>query len=174
MLAALALFTIQANAADEHFEWIKPFDEKITDTVAWDDTELASTLSDYTVQTMIWGPAVIALRHDDRWKRVLTIGVTHGVGAGINQVVKLLSDRTRPNGENTKSFYSGHTSAAFIGAGLTCMMESKEYCATGLGLAALTGYLRIAARWHWFSDVFVGAIIGFAHGRYVPTLFVTF
>ena len=43
--------------------------------------------------------------------------------------------------------------------------------AEGLAVAATTGYLRIAADKHYFSDVLSGALIGSAVGFMVPYLF---
>lgn len=42
--------------------------------------------------------------------------------------------------------------------------------AGGLTLAAVTGYLRIAADKHYFSDVLVGAVVGAGAGLLVPQL----
>ena len=41
----------------------------------------------------------------------------------------------------------------------------------GAALATVTGYLRIAADKHYFSDVLVGAVVGSAIGIGVPLLF---
>ena len=40
--------------------------------------------------------------------------------------------------------------------------------ASGLSMAAFTGYLRIAADKHYLSDVLTGAIVGSAVGFVVP------
>ena len=66
-----------------------------------------------------------------------------------------------------KSFFSGHTSTAFaIGTSTAKMLtnysdiDKKLVWISALGLASSTGYFRIAADKHYFSDVFVGAIVG--------------
>ena len=43
-----------------------------------------------------------------------------------------------------------------------------------LVIASGVGYLRIAADKHWFSDVLVGAGVGYVSGRYIPTLVYQF
>ena len=43
---------------------------------------------------------------------------------------------------------------------LTIEMDKTIVWISALGLASATGYLRIAADKHYFSDVFVGAIVG--------------
>ena len=69
----------------------------------------------------------------------------------------------RPDGSNSKSFPSGHTATAFLGA----HMLFKEYkdeniwiASSGYLIAAGTGALRIINNKHWFSDVVAGAGFG--------------
>ena len=69
--------------------------------------------------------------------------------------------------DSYKSFFSGHTSTAFaIGTSTAKMLtnysdiDKKIVWISALGLASATGYFRIAADKHYFSDVFVGAIVG--------------
>jgi membrane-associated phospholipid phosphatase len=79
-----------------------------------------------------------------------------------------------------RSFFSGHTAVSFTAAGLICahhealeLFESAAdhvTCATGLLAAAAIGTLRIVGDAHYFSDVFVGAVVGTAVGLGVPLL----
>jgi len=114
------------------------------------------------------------------------------VGANLNQLVKFLVGRERPfvhdldsadklrtksPGDNNLSFYSGHTMLGFVSAVSAGTVASlKGYRAapliwgTGLSLAVATGYLRIAADKHYFSDVLTGAVMGSAVGFLVPWL----
>lgn len=69
----------------------------------------------------------------------------------------------RPDGSNSKSFPSGHTATAFLGA----HMFFKEYkdeniwiASSGYLVAAGTGALRIRNNKHWLSDVLAGAGFG--------------
>jgi membrane-associated phospholipid phosphatase len=75
------------------------------------------------------------------------------------------------------SFVSGHASLAFALAVSTGSLaslrgdEGKEWVwASGLTLAAATGYLRIAADRHYFTDVLAGAALGATVGWVVPRL----
>jgi membrane-associated phospholipid phosphatase len=84
----------------------------------------------------------------------------------------------RGSRESVLSFASGHTSLAFALAVSTGSLaslrgdEGKEWVwASGLACAAATGYLRIAADKHYFTDVLAGAAIGAAVGWAVPRLF---
>lgn len=114
------------------------------------------------------------------------------VAANLNQLVKFTVGRERPfvhdlapgeksltksPGDNNLSFYSGHTMLGFVSAVSAGTVASlKGYRSapwiwgTGLTLAAATGYLRIAADKHYFTDVLTGAIMGSAAGFLVPWL----
>ena len=94
----------------------------------------------------------------------------------ITNFVKYTTNRQRPysfytskedNDETYKSFFSGHTSTAFAIGTSTAKMFSKysninnrTIWISSLGLATATGYLRIAADKHYFTDVLTGAIVG--------------
>jgi membrane-associated phospholipid phosphatase len=80
-----------------------------------------------------------------------------------------------------ESFVSGHTSAAFVGAGLMCAQHQNlalygqgpwGAVACGLSLTAATavGVLRMMADRHHLTDVLGGAAIGLASGYLLPNL----
>ena len=106
------------------------------------------------------------------------------------QVVKHLAGRQRPSVEggrdhwygpsaffkryddgfsNYDSFFSGHTVSAW---GLATVI-AENYKNHGwvppvcYGLAALVGLSRLTEDAHWLSDVFLGAVVGFAVGKMV-------
>lgn len=91
--------------------------------------------------------------------------------AGIaTQAIKLSIDRQRPyafasgddpGGDADLSFCSEHTSIAFATAVSAGLVTHKPWVwGVGLGLAGLTGYLRIAGADHWLTDVIAGALVG--------------
>jgi len=114
------------------------------------------------------------------------------VNLGINEIVKDAVNRPRPllynpnyslafkmeNGnDNLKSFYSEHTSNAFMAA----VFLSKVYADLGgkhkklitaltLTTAASVGYLRYASGKHFPTDLITGAIIGSGIGYLIPVL----
>ena len=94
----------------------------------------------------------------------------------VTNVVKYTTNRQRPysfyntnnsDNESYKSFFSGHTSTAFaLGISTAKMLtkhtdiDHKSIWIGTLGLATATGYFRIAADKHYFTDVLTGAIVG--------------
>ncbi len=79
------------------------------------------------------------------------------------------------------SFPSGHTAEAFNAAGLSCAHHLFAHvygnrtadafaCARDLTLATADGVLRMMGDRHYFSDVFVGSVIGFGVGFGLPSL----
>ena len=111
----------------------------------------------------------------------------------ITGLTKHLAGRARPDygrctdgnelacASTTESFVSGHTSAAFVGAGLICATHQnlRLYgsstagaitCGTSLAVASTAGALRIVADRHHLSDVLAGAAIGLTAGYLLPNL----
>ena len=81
----------------------------------------------------------------------------------INQIaielLKSLVPRQRPNG-SSRSFPSGHTSAAFLGAGFIARRYGVVQSIPAFAIATFVGYNRIHCGAHWVSDVYAGALIG--------------
>jgi membrane-associated phospholipid phosphatase len=82
----------------------------------------------------------------------------------------------------TRSFWSGHTAAAFTAAGLSCAHHEFVHvygspladalgCAGMITLATTTGTLRVLGDRHYLTDVIAGALFGFGVGYAVPVLF---
>ena len=121
-----------------------------------------------------------------------------GVTVGLQTIFNVAFSRERPYAENCGgsiseeegrcrgnnrffSFFSGHASQMFSTAGVVCQnhrflrLYSRDdtawvQCTTGFVLAGLTAYLRIAADYHYATDVLVGAAVGTATGLLIPWL----
>jgi len=111
----------------------------------------------------------------------------------VTELTKELVGRARPDagrcaagdqsacGSSSESFLSGHTSGAFVGAGLICANHQNLAlygdgpagaiaCGTALTAATAVGGLRIAADRHHLTDVLAGAALGLAAGYLLPNL----
>lgn len=124
---------------------------------------------------------------------LLLISEAIAVSTLLNQTTKIVLARERPfvhylpdedrkktalPSDNNVSFYSGHTALGFTlaaAAGTIATLRGYRLMplvwSTLMPLAAATGYLRIAADKHYFTDVVTGAVIGTAVGVLLPVLF---
>lgn len=146
------------------------FDITAQSLLEWKDPKPAQHLSDILQTSLILTPLVTSAFQKEPLK---TVGISAGVMAtniAVTTILKHLTDRERPNGENNLSFPSGHTSSAFAGATLACFHVDKVTCGVLYSMATITGYLRIAGSKHWLTDVLFGAGIGYANGYFIPTL----
>lgn len=110
-----------------------------------------------------------------------TLLTKSAVGRPRPYVQECASNSTYDSGclseDRNRSFFSGHTSWAFTGAGLICSKTFSSprsdggWCAASLGLAGATGVLRIMADKHYASDVLTGAGVGVLSGLLIPAIF---
>jgi membrane-associated phospholipid phosphatase len=179
-------------------KWCNPpgFDTSVRNALKWHDTGRADTISSLTgyvlTPTLELGMvALTSLQLPDRsWARMIddTVPVLETVvfSEVVDQITKFSVARARPfvhfsnapfDYDNNVSFFSGHTTLVFavtVSAGFVA--HERQYAvepyiwATGLTLAATTGYLRIAADKHYLSDVLVGAAFGTGAGLAIPYL----
>jgi membrane-associated phospholipid phosphatase len=83
------------------------------------------------------------------------------------EILKVAVGRERPNGEDHKSFPSGHTSNAFAMASVAQLHYGWKIGVPAYALAGLMGVSRIHEDKHWLSDVVAGATLGYIAGRTV-------
>jgi membrane-associated phospholipid phosphatase len=189
---------LETGLAPSSCRWCNPpgFDAAARDALRWRDTAAAQTASDLLgyAGMPLATLAVDFAASDGDLKTAGTdalIAAESAALAGLaGQGVKFLVGRERPfahaggasladaGADRNLSFYSGHTSftTAVAVSTATCASlrgSSRAWAvwATGLSLAAATGYMRIAADRHYLSDVVAGAGAGALFGVLVPTLF---
>jgi membrane-associated phospholipid phosphatase len=144
------------------------------------------------------GLSALASYHDGgsaaRWATdALLIGEASVLAMDLNHVVKLAAGRERPfvhalpadrkpltahPSDNNVSFFSSHTTWVFAlaaSSGTVATMRGYRLApavwAVGAPIALATGWLRIAADRHYFTDVAVGAVVGSALGVGIPLAF---
>ncbi len=95
--------------------------------------------------------------------RTIVLATAYLLMGGSVNLIKKTSKITRPDGSDTRSFPSGHTATAFMGAEFL-YQEYKDvshwYGITGYVVAAGTGLYRMSNEKHWLTDVATGAGIG--------------
>jgi membrane-associated phospholipid phosphatase len=175
------------------------FDAAMRDNLRWSDTAAAGSLSNvfsYGLAPLAGiGIGSLVSWYDHRLSNLpldlLFVAEATILAVNLNQVSKLAFARERPDvhalseserarrtvaGDNL-SFYSGHTTVAFAlaaSAGTVSSMRGYRLApvmwATGMSLALVSGYLRIAADRHYATDVIAGALLGSAIGIGIPYL----
>ena len=153
------------------------FDSYIREKLHWGGSKdvLASGISDILLYGAFIGAIPLSslyLKNHELLLINLEILCVNGL---ITNIVKNVTQRQRPysfyskkdDEDSYKSFFSGHTSTAFaIGTSTAKMLtnysdiDKKIVWMSALGLASATGYCRIAADKHYFTDVLVGAVVG--------------
>jgi len=106
--------------------------------------------------------AGIKAKHNFR-DRTIVMATSYIIMGATVYTMKNSINVSRPDGTNDKSFPSGHTATAFVGAHILF----KEYKDTspwigiaGYVVATGTGTLRVLNKKHWVSDVVTGAGVG--------------
>ena len=93
----------------------------------------------------------------------LIYGLSNTLNLGVVETTKYTTKRMRPDGSDTKSFPSGHTSSAFVAAEFLHQEYGHKSIWISIGgysCATIIGAGRIIQNRHWVSDVVAGAGIG--------------
>jgi membrane-associated phospholipid phosphatase len=176
-------------------------DDGVRHALVWHDVGTADDVSDATAFVLAPAAAFaldsFAASHDHATRGfgvdAAIIAEATVLALDVNQLTKLLVARERPyvharppidggprphSDDDDVSFFSGHTTAVFaLAASSATVATMRGYrwapaiWIVGGGLAATTGYLRIAADRHWLSDVLVGLLVGAGIGVAAPLLF---
>jgi membrane-associated phospholipid phosphatase len=89
------------------------------------------------------------------------------VAQTVTGVIKKTAQRQRPDGSDTRSFPSGHTSVSFASASVLQRELGWKVGIPAYAAATYVGMARIEKKKHFLSDVAFGAAIGILAGRTV-------
>ena len=98
------------------------------------------------------------------WSATGQSALAIGGASAVTGILKYSIHETRPDGSDSHSFPSGHTSASFAAA---ASLEQRYGWKVGIPahlVAAFVGVARVKADRHYWQDVIVGAVIGEAAG----------
>ena len=93
----------------------------------------------------------------------LLYGLSNTLNLGVMYSTKNTTKRRRPDGSDTESFPSGHTSSAFVAAEFLHQEYGDKSIWISIGgysCATIIGAGRVIQNRHWVSDVIAGAGIG--------------
>jgi membrane-associated phospholipid phosphatase len=190
---------LKSDLGPSHCRWCDDngLDREVRHALKWNDTHTACTISDVLglggQQAAMVALGVLSAAHDDRAGGVavdlLVVAEATLISGSLNQLAKYTVARARPFArsglpggkatlDDNLSFYSAHTSttmAAAVATGTVASMRGYRWApivwAFGPTLSLVTGYLRVAADQHWFTDVIAGAALGAAVGFALPYFF---
>lgn len=111
----------------------------------------------------------------------------------FTELIKNLTDRDRPNNEDDRSFFSGHTSLTFATSSFLyrevddflddwSVTKHDDVLRTSLkvgsfaalyGWASYVGYSRMRDSKHYFTDVLIGATVGTLIGNFLYDSYLT-
>ena len=80
-------------------------------------------------------------------------------------LIKIATNRERPDGSSRDSFPSGHSGTSFAAATVLDRTYGRVAGWPALGLAGFVAASRVVGNRHFFSDVVAGAVIGRFFGR---------
>jgi membrane-associated phospholipid phosphatase len=123
---------------------------------------------------MFLGPAFGAMLLTSRFSRnarFRNLSYSLAQGYVMNNLVirpiKVLADRERPNGRNSRSFPSLHTNHAFMWATVIASNYDFKVAVPAYLAASYVGFSRLAENEHHLTDVVAGATLGYLVGRTV-------
>jgi membrane-associated phospholipid phosphatase len=80
-------------------------------------------------------------------------------------LLKVATNRERPDGSNRNSFPSGHSGTSFAAATVLDRTYGLKVGLPAYAFAGFVGASRVVGNRHFFSDVVAGAVIGRFFGR---------
>jgi len=101
----------------------------------------------------------------------LQYGASLATSLATTFTLKYTIDVERPNGENSRSFPSGHSSTAFVSATYLQIRYGYTYGLPAYALATFVAWSRVYSDHHYTRDVLAGGAIGIISGYIFTTVY---
>ena len=131
----------------------------ITPVRASDPTEIAGDVLAYALLPAVATGTTLYLKD---WTGTMQLGESALLNGAVTVTLKHTVNERRPDGQDTYSFPSSHTSFSCVWAEFMRKRYGWQYGLPLYMLAAFVGYSRIESKNHYFHDVAAGAVIGIA------------
>jgi membrane-associated phospholipid phosphatase len=96
---------------------------------------------------------------EEGWGGISQLGYSVAVTQIATHTLKIVIDEERPNGSDSNSFPSGHTSMAFTGAVFIHKRYGIEKAVVPYTLSSFVGFSRVYTKAHYTHDVIAGALL---------------
>ena len=152
-------------------------------------------ISDVLLYSSIFFPAILYSKskiRSDRQSFTIIWFEAFGLNLGLTDLTKTLFGRERPylygnkatmkeklKSDNQRSFFSGHTSVSAVSCFIMAKMFKDYYPKSNYTnyvwflagvVPAVTGYMRVKAGKHFYTDVIVGYFVGASIGILIPSI----
>ncbi len=101
----------------------------------------------------------------------LQYGASLATSLATTFALKYTIDAERPNGENNRSFPSGHSSTAFVSATYLQIRYGYAYGLPAYAIATYVAWSRVYSDQHYTRDVIAGGAIGIISGYIFTTVY---
>jgi hypothetical protein len=148
-------------------KFVKKFDKNVQAEISEDYPTFSNNFDDYLQYMPIattYGLSAVGVKGKNNFvDRTAMLVISNVLMRNSVSFLKRKTHRLRPNSSDNRSFPSGHTAQAFLGAEFLAQEYgdvSVWYSVAGYTMASATGTFRLFNNRHWFSDVVAGAGIG--------------
>lgn len=145
-------------------QWAMPKLGRITPETAHSGREWIADAAQFAPLALPWVARAAGVHTRSGWGQMaVSQALGFGLMTGALEITKRSVGAPRPNGEDRRSFPSGHTARAFLGATAAAIEladQSPWYAVGGYAFAVGMGVQRVLANRHFPADVVAGAGIG--------------
>ena len=131
--------------------------------IAKADTEDTGDVLSFLIPSIALGETIFYEEGHEGSVEFLKAFVTSQI---VTEGLKIAIHKRRPDGDCCKSFPSGHSSRAFVGASFIHQRYGFKYSVPAYIAASYVAYSRVDADQHEVEDVIAGALVGILSSYY--------